>query len=94
MDPKKTTEEATRIAELESELAIMKQDAEAQRLELESVKKDNETLLNVNKRLQLAVGLQEGDDAPPEDEQEKTKTSDELQDELVAKFIKNYKERQ
>ena len=94
MEKDKTTAEATRIAELESELAIMKQDAEAQRLELESVKKDNETLLNVNKRLQLAVELQEGDGAPPEAEQEKAKTPDELQDELVAKFIKNYKERQ
>lgn len=91
--PTPPSPEATKIAELESEIALLKQEAEAKRIEREALEKDNATLLAVNKRLQLAVGVQQGDDALAEPEKEKTKTPDELQNELVEKFIKYKKER-
>lgn len=78
----------TTTAELETKLALIEKELTEQRLENENIKKDNETLLKLNKQLQLAVGVvkrDEGDDKPDADEPPK-KTPRDLQDELVAKI--------
>lgn len=78
----------TTTAELETKLALIEKELTEQRLENENIKKDNETLLKLNKQLQLAVGVvnrDEGDDKSDADEPPK-KTPRDLQDELVAKI--------
>ena len=85
---KEKEQTTTTTAELETKLALIDKELTEQRLENENIKKDNETLLKLNKQLQLAVGVvkrDEGGDKPDADEPPK-KTPRDLQDELVAKI--------
>lgn len=87
-DPKQTN--PTTTAELETKLALIEKELTEQRLENENIRKDNETLLKLNKQLQLAVGVVKRDDEEPVEETKK-KTPRELQDELAQKIIKKSK---
>lgn len=89
MNEKDKTKTPTETAELETKFALLQQQFDAQKAEFDAVKADNETLLKLNKQLQLAVGVtsRTDDNAPPEKEKEKSPR--ELQDALVAKITKH-----
>ena len=91
MDKEKTpqTDNTAKIAELETKIALLTSEAEKQKEVIETYKKDNQTLLNLNKQLQLAVGVTKGDDAPVPPPQEEPKP-EALQDALVGKLTKKF----
>ena len=89
MDKEKTpqTDNTAKIAELETKIALLTSEAEKQKAVIETYQKDNQTLLNLNKQLQLAVGVTKGDDAPVPQEEPKPEA---LQDALVGKLTKKF----
>ena len=89
MNEKEKTKTPTETAELETRLALLQQQFDEQKAQFDAVKADNETLLKLNKQLQLAVGVtsRTDDNTPPEKEKEKSPR--ELQDALVAKITKH-----
>ena len=91
MDKEKTpqTDNTAKIAELETKIALLTSEAEKQKEVIETYRKDNQTLLNLNKQLQLAVGVTTRTDDTTPPEQEKEKSPRELQDALVAKITKH-----
>ena len=89
MNEKDKTKTPTETAELETKFALLQQQFAEQKAEFDRVKADNETLLKLNKQLQLAVGVTTRTDDTTPPEQEKEKSPRELQDALVAKITKH-----
>ena len=89
MNEKDKTKTPTETAELETKFALLQQQFDEQKAEFDRVKADNETLLKLNKQLQLAVGVTKGDDAPVPPPQEEPKP-EALQDALVGKLTKKF----
>ena len=77
LEKKQETKRETKPAK-EKEL----EEAQAQ---IEAFKRDNETLLTLNKQLQLAVGVEKGNDEPPQPE--KKETPQEKQNGLLARIL-------
>ena len=84
MNEKDKTKTPTETAELETKFALLQHQFDEQKAEF-----DNETLLKLNKQLQLAVGVTTRTDDTTPPEQEKEKSPRELQDALVAKITKH-----
>lgn len=89
MNEKDKAKTPTETAELETKFALLQQQFDEQKAEFDRVKADNETLLKLNKQLQLAVGVTTRTDDTTPPEQEKEKSPRELQDALVAKITKH-----
>ena len=89
MNEKDKTKTPTETAELETKFALLQQQFDEQKAEFDRVKADNETLLKLNKQLQLAGGVTTRTDDTTPPEQEKEKSPRELQDALVAKITKH-----
>ena len=89
MNEKDKTKTPTETAELETRLALLQQQFDEQKAQFDAVKADNETLLKLNKQLQLAVGVTNRTDDTTPPEKEKEKSPRELQDALVAKITKH-----
>lgn len=89
MNEKDKTKTPAETAELETKLALLQQQFDEQKAQFDAVKADNETLLKLNKQLQLAVGVTNRTDDTTPPEKEKEKSPRELQDALVAKITKH-----
>lgn len=81
--PTKTTREA----ELETQIALLKQEAETAKETVKALEADKHTLIELNNRLQLAVGVKSGNDEPPAIEPPVPDTSV-LQNTLIASHVK------
>lgn len=77
-----------KIAEAETAATLKGQELEEAQKQIEAIKKDNETLLNLNKRLQLAVGVGKYEGNDEEEEKQTKQTPQEKQSALLAKILK------
>lgn len=74
-----------KIAEAETAKTLKEKELEEAQAQIEAFKRDNETLLTLNKHLQLAVGVKNGNDEPPHPE--KKETPQEKQNGLLARIL-------
>lgn len=74
-----------KIAEAETAKTLKEKELEEAQAQIEAFKRDNETLLTLNKQLQLAVGVKKGNDESPQPE--KKETPQEKQNGLLARIL-------
>lgn len=74
-----------KIAEAETAKTLKEKELEEAQAQIEAFKRDNETLLTLNKQSQLAVGVKKGNDEPPQPE--KKETPQEKQNGLLARIL-------
>lgn len=74
-----------KIAEAETAKTLKEKELEEAQAQIEAFKRDNETLLTLNKQLQLAVGVKKGNDEPLQPE--KKETPQEKQNGLLARIL-------
>lgn len=74
-----------KIAEAETVKTLKEKELEEAQAQIEAFKRDNETLLTLNKQLQLAVGVKKGNDEPLQPE--KKETPQEKQNGLLARIL-------